>query len=190
MLLKPRIWQPIVLALIACHRVAPSDTAPERCAPSVPRTAHHPLATRPAALAGDYDLIQVQSQPTGGKTTTGRLHLVQLDSAARARATGGPVRDLTGSLETTAGDSAWRANVGSRDPRYPGVVLAGDHMIVGRVGLDAYTEHLTITAVSPEGFWGWWRGVPGFDVVMDTDAARVLPDPAGFFCALRASRSQ
>jgi hypothetical protein len=188
--LAPRIWQALVLVLIACHRAAPSDTAPERCAPSVPRTAHNPLATRPAALAGEYNLIQVQTQPIGGKTTTGRLHLAELDSSARAGGVGGPVRDLTGWLKTAAGDSAWRSNVGSRDPKYPGVVLAGDHVILGRASLDAYTEHLTITAVAPEGFWGWWRGVPGFDVTMDTDAGRVLPDPAGYFCALRASESR
>jgi hypothetical protein len=190
MALNPRIWQTMALVLVACHQAAPSDTAPARCAASVPRTAHHPLASRPAALAGDYDLVQVQTQPTGGKTTAGHLHLVELDSSARARAAGGPVRDLTGWLETAAGDSAWRSNVGSRDPRSPGVVLAGDHVMLGRASLDTYTEHLTITAVSPDGFWGWWRGVPGFNVAMDTAAGRVLPDPAGYFCALRVTRSQ
>jgi hypothetical protein len=185
MALNPRIWQPVVLVLLACHQAGPSDTAPARCAPSVPRSAHHPLTSRPTALAGDYDLIQVQTQPDGGLTISGKLHLFELDSAARARAVGGPVRDLTGWLVTARGDSAWRSNVGSRDSRFPGVVLAGDHVMLGRAGLNQYSEHLMITAVSSDGFWGWWRGVPGFEMTMDTDAGRALPDPAGYFCALR-----
>jgi hypothetical protein len=188
MALTPRILQPLILVLLACHRGAPSDTAPARCPASVPPTAHHPLATQPRALAGDYDLIQVQTQPVGGKTITGRLHLFELDSAARVLAAGGPVRDLSGWLETAAGDTAWRANVGSREPKFPGVVLAGDHVMLGRARVDAYSEHLTITAVSPQGFWGWWRGVPGLDVTMDSVTHRVLPDPAGYFCALRVTR--
>jgi hypothetical protein len=186
MALNPRIWQPIAIALLACQRGAPPTAGPARCGPNVPRSAQHPLASRAAALAGDYDLIQVRTQPVGGETSSGRLHLVPLDSAARAMAVGGAVRDLTGWLEPTAGDSAWRSRVGSRDPMHPGVVLAGDHVRLGQTSLDGYSEHLTITAVSPEGFWGWWKAEPGFEVTMDAES-RVLPDPAGYFCALRVT---
>jgi hypothetical protein len=187
MALNPRIWQPIAIALLACHRAAPSATEPARCGPNVPRSARHPIASRAAALAGDYELIQVRTQPVSGETSSGRLHLVPLDSAARALAVGGAVRDLTGWLELTAGDSVWRSNVGSRDPEYPGVVLAGDHLRLGQTSVGGYSEHLTITAVSPEGFWGWWRADPGLEVTMDGEAKRVLPDPAGYFCALRVT---
>jgi hypothetical protein len=183
MALNPRIWQPIALALLACHRVTPTPE-PARCGPNVPRSAQHPLASRPAALAGDYELIQVRTQPVGGETSSGRLHLVPLDSAARAIAVGGAVRDLNGWLELAADDSAWRSNVGSRDPTHPGVVLAGDHLRLGQATPDGYRENLTITAVSPEGFWGWWKAEPGFEVTMNAES-RVLPDPAGYFCALR-----
>jgi hypothetical protein len=185
MALNPRIWQPIAIALLACHRAAPAPE-PARCGPNVPRSAQHPLAARPAALAGDYDLIQVRTQPVGGETSSGRLHLVPLDSAARAMAVGGAVRDLTGWLEPAAGDSAWRSNVGSRDPAHPGVVLAGDHLRLGQASPDWYSEHLMITAVSPEGFWGWWKAEPGFEVTMDAES-RALPDPAGYFCALKVT---
>jgi hypothetical protein len=186
MALNPRIWQPVAIALLACHRGAPPTSEPARCGPSVPRSAQHPLASRAAALAGDYDLIQVRTQPVGGETSSGRLHLVPLDSAARAMAVGGAVRDLTGWLEPIAGDSAWRSSVGSRDRMHPGVVLAGDHVRLGQTNLDGYGEQLTITAVSPEGFWGWWKAEPGFEVTMDAES-RVLPDPAGYFCALRVT---
>jgi hypothetical protein len=185
MALNPRIWQPIAIALFAC-RAAPPTPQPTRCGPNVPRSAQNPLASRAAALAGDYDLIQVRTQSVGGETSSGRLHLVPLDPAARAMAVGGAVRDLTGWLEPSAGDSAWRSSVGSRDPMHPGVVLAGDHVRLGQTKLDGYGEHLTITAVSPEGFWGWWKAEPGFEVTMDAES-RVLPDPAGYFCALRVT---
>jgi hypothetical protein len=187
MALNPRIWQPIAITLLACHQAAPSATEPARCGPNVPRSAQHPIASRAAALAGVYDLIQVRTQPLGGETSSGRLHLMPLDSTARAMAVGGAVRDLTGWLEPAAGDRSWRSNVGSRDPKYPGVVLAGDHVRLGQASLDGYSEHLTITAVSPEGFWGWWKAEPGFDVTMDAEGRRALPDPAGYFCALRVT---
>jgi hypothetical protein len=187
MALNPRIWQPIALAVLACHRAAPSVPPPAPCGPYVPRTAQHPIASGVAALVGDYVLTQVRTQPVGGETSSGRLHLMPLDSATRAVAAGGAVRDLSGWLETANGDSAWRSSVGSRDPAYPGVVLAGDHLQLGQSRLDGYSEHLTITAVSPEGFWGWWKAEPGLNVTMDAEGRRVLPDPAGYFCALRVT---
>jgi hypothetical protein len=177
MALNPRLWQPIALALLACHRTAPTDVGPARCGPSVPGSAQHPIASRAAALAGDYELIQVRTQPVGGETSTGRLHLVPLDSAARAAAMGGPIRDLTGWLDPATGDTAARWSV----------VLAGDHLRLGQASGDGYSEHLTITAVAPDGFWGWWKAEPGFVVTMDAETQRVLPDPAGYFCALRAT---
>src|SRR3954468_14574166 len=66
--LTPRVWSLISLALIvgtgasACH--PPSSVAsPERCGPTVPETAQHPIAIPARQLAGDYDLIQVRTQP-------------------------------------------------------------------------------------------------------------------------------
>ncbi len=185
MALNPRIWQPLALLLLACQRPTPSDAEPSRCGPQVPPTAQHPISTKPVALGGYYELIQVQTQPAAGRRSSGRLHLRPLDSESRVLGSGGPARSLTGWLEMAGGDSAWRSNVGSRDPKNPGVVLAGDHLRLGQPNLGGYTEHLTITAVAPEGFWGWWRAVPGFDVTMDAENRRVLPDPAGYFCALR-----
>jgi len=141
----------------------------------------------PAAdLAGDYRLVQVRTQPAPSVTTSGRLHLMPVDSATRAAAVGGAVRELTGWLDPMDGDSLWRADAGSRDPAHPGAVLAGSHLRLGQSGsLDAYVEHLTITAVSRDGFWGWWKAEPGFELTLDSASGRRLPDPAGFFCALR-----
>jgi hypothetical protein len=169
---------------MACLPAA-STAEPERCKPSVPPEAQHPITARAHSLAGDYELIQVQTQPTAGVARSGSLHLVSLDSAARAGAAGGAARDLIGWLTVTQGDSARRPDAGSRDPNRPGVVLTGDHLRLGQAGdVDAYVEHLTITAVGPSGFWGWWKADPGWDVAARR-GVRTLPDPAGYFCAHR-----
>jgi hypothetical protein len=149
----------------------------------------HPIALQPALLAGDYELIQVQSQPKSGEMTSGRLHLAPMDSATKARATGNAVRDLIGWLDLDGGDPAWRAAVSSRDTHAPGAVLTGQHLRLGQVGQpDALVHILTVTAVAPDGFWGWWRADPGMAVTTEPGTDRVLPDPAGYFCALRADR--
>jgi hypothetical protein len=117
---------------------------------------------------------------------SGQLHLTPVDSAFRAASVGGAVRDLIGWFDPAENDTLPRPDASSRDPAEPGAVLAGSHLRLGPAGtLDAYVEHLTITAVSPEGFWGWWKAEPGFKLTLDRTSGRRLPDPAGFFCALR-----
>ena len=167
--------------LAACAPRSSRLPAPSRCDPRVPETAQHPISVAPLALAGDYELIQVQTQPGGGGVMTGRLHLAPLDSAAKAAAYGGPVRDLVGRLESAAADSL----TSSHERR---VVLAGLHLIINQ---SEYAEggahNLEITAVAPEGMWGWWKADRGL-ALTETQSRRVLPDPAGYFCALRLGR--
>jgi hypothetical protein len=144
------------------------------------------MAFPAAALAGDYRLVEVRTQPSPGSARSGRLHLFPVDSATRAASVGGAVRDLIGWFDPADGDSASRVQAGSRDPEHPGAVLAGSHLRLGQAGtLDAYVDNLTITAVSEDGFWGWWKEEPGLEVAVDRNSGRRLPDPAGFFCALR-----
>jgi hypothetical protein len=140
---------------------------------------------RPSALAGDYELIQVQTQPAGGTVLRGRLHLSPLDSSAKAGSAGGAVRDLVGWLNSEGGDAEWREAVASRDPSRPGAVLAGQRLRLGAPGSAEQLVHsLEITAVAPEGFWGWWKADRGL-ALTETGNQRVVPDPAGYFCALR-----
>jgi hypothetical protein len=175
----------LIGAGLACHRRL-SPAGPERCGPAVPETAQHPVVRSAVLLAGEYDLIQVRTQPVAGITSVSRLHLEQPDSQARAAAVGGAARDLVGWLDPVEGDTTWRPGAGSRDPDQPGSVLAGDHLRLGQPGSpDAHVEHLTITAVALDGFWGWWRADPGWEITTDSATKRVLPDPAGYFCALR-----
>ena len=142
----------------------------------------------PSALAGDYELIQVQTQPSGGTPTRGRLHLAPLDSATKASAAGGAVRDLIGWLETTAADSTGPSAIPSGDPPRTVVVLAGQRLRVGQsVALSGAIHSLEITAVAPEGFWGWWKADRGL-ALTEAEGRRILPDPAGYFCAFRLDR--
>ena len=163
------------LALAACHPATSSAPEPARCGPRVPETAQHPIAMRAVLLAGDYELIQIQTQPRAGLATTGKLHLAPLDSAARAGAVGGAVRDLVGWLDLAKGNEV--------------AALAGQHLRLGPTTYpDGVAENLTITAVAPEGFWGWWQADRGMAVTTEPGTSRVVPDPAGYFCALRVTR--
>jgi hypothetical protein len=172
---------------IAGCQSQPAMPRPEQCRPGVPPHAEHPIATRPSLLAGDYELFQVQTQPHAGVVTSGRLHLEPLDSAARAGAVGGPARDLVGRLEPHGKYGGQRAALARGEQAHARAVLAGDHLVLGAVGsLEGYVEHLTITAVAPEGFWGWWKAESAMELAAG-DQGRILPDPAGYFCAVRVS---
>jgi len=170
-----------VLVLVGCSAAPSPAPEPPRCPPRVPETAQHPIAVRTSSLAGEYDLIQVQTQPASGVVTTGRLHLAPLDSSARAEAAGGPTRDLTGRLELDR--STGRESIEA--------ALAGQHLRLGHPASgDGVIQNLTITAVAPAGFWGWWKSDRGVAVVTEPGTGRVIPDPAGYFCALRRDVSR
>src|SRR5688500_2322926 len=155
--LPPRLALRLILLLVAaCGPARSSAPEPARCGPSVPETAQHPIAVPASALAGDYELIQVQTQPSGGTPTRGRLHLAPLDSSTKASAAGGAVRDLIGWLETSAADSTGPPATPPGNPARTVVVLAGQRLRVGQsVALSGAIQNLEITAVAPEGFWGW-----------------------------------
>lgn len=177
----------LALALAACGPAARLPVEPARCGPAVPATAQHPLAFRPVELAGIYDLILVQSQPSSDSKTAGRLHLSPLDSVTKAAAAGGAVRDLAGWLDPAESDSLWPSGVASRNAARPGAVLAGHHLRLGQADYpDGAAHSLTITAVSPQGFWGWWKADRGVALATEPGTGHLIPDPAGYFCALRS----
>lgn len=54
--------------------------------------------------------------------------------------------------------------------------------------LDASPDVLTITHVSPQGFWGHWEHrQTGIARAEDARTGEWLPNPAGFFCAQRVT---
>ena len=141
------------------------------------------------ALGGDYELIQITWQPVPAIVTRGHLHLEVPDSLWREVPCGfrKARRDLIGwyrSGDTTA--SAWRALLESRDPARPGVVVRGATIRIGQhCVLDGGDDDLVITAVAPQGFWGYWTQDLGIGVLLDTVTHGILPNPTGFFCAIR-----
>jgi predicted NUDIX family NTP pyrophosphohydrolase len=120
MVSNPIVWPAIAVIGLGlqsgCH--SSSTPSPERCGPAVPASAQHPISARAGTLAGDYQLIQVQTQPKAGKTSVGRLHLAALDSVSRAHAVGGAVRDLASQCRITGSESTW-CRTGGR-PSSPG----------------------------------------------------------------------
>jgi hypothetical protein len=57
--------------------------------------------------------------------------------------------------------------------------------------LDASPDVLTITHVSPRGFWGRWENrQTGIGRAADARTGEWLPNPAGYFCAWRVTTEQ
>jgi hypothetical protein len=100
------------------------------------------------------------------------------------------MRDLVGWYDSGS-QTDLGINSSSQDSRHPGVVLVGSHLRLGDTDHgQAASRNLTITAVAPEGFWGWWRLEPGLRVTRESAGRRVMPDPAGYFCAYRVKASR
>jgi hypothetical protein len=138
-------------------------------------------------LVGDFVLVQVATQPAGERAITGRLHLARPDTTTPLP----PFRrwaDLIGWFDSPDARPEWRAVTNSRDPLNPGATV--DNFVL-RIGqhymLDGSSDNLWITAIAPGGFWGWWKSDLGFALTLDTLAHRVVPDPAGYFCARRVT---
>jgi hypothetical protein len=94
--------------------------------------------------------------------------------------------DEIGWFDPERADSAWRRIVGSHDPLNPGVSVRRESMRIGmQEALDGRGDDFTITAVSQAGFWGWWMTDLGIGVAIDTQHGRLIPNPAGYFCAIR-----
>jgi hypothetical protein len=164
---------------------------PDACPFAVPRDATR--FSKLATLAGDYDLIEISSQPAPRLLMHARLHLEvpPPDSAPaapsrlwsrRAELTGW--LDPAGTVEEGRGpiavDTA-RANVSGRGAELFITNAEGP----GETGL----EVLTITAVSSRGFWGHWDSDAGIVVEVDSRTGLVLPPRLGFFCARRRGGS-
>ena len=167
-----------LLALSACASPRLAAPAPAECPVAVPTTATRVSLDSLSRLAGDYELIQVSWQPGPPSVTRGRLHLAVPDSGEREVPCGLRTmrRDLVGWYQRD--DMAALARIGA--------VLDGHGVWIGSFcGFDGGGDVLTITAVSPHGFWGSWQSDLGIAILIDTVTHTLMPDPAGFFCALR-----
>ncbi len=169
----------IISACAAPRLAAPAPaSAPADCPIAVPSTATRVMPDSLARLAGDYALIQVSWQPGPPSVTRGLLHLAVPDSGQREVPCGLRTmrRDLVG----------WYQQDGVAASARIHAVLDGRGVWIGSFcAFDGGGDILGITAVSPHGFWGSWRSDLGIAVLIDTVTHTLMPDPAGFFCALR-----
>jgi hypothetical protein len=152
-------------------------------------------STRAGELQGEYDLILVSTWASEtGESLRGRLHLEPTDTLHRFHE-----RSPFGSRPVSArplwGWAAfppphinvpWGADPASHDPDHPGVLVhAPGHIELGVWrGLDGSSVTLRVERVTPAGFSGRWGSDLG-DIRATDENGRVLPNPNGYFCALR-----
>ena len=149
------------------------DSAAESAAP--------PSPTQIDGLAGHFRITQVRTSSPGDEWVT-EITLSRVDSAqrevAKQRRRFGPIprQDLR-----LAGTWHW-------SPRYhdgPSEWDAGILYLGCRDCTDASPDELQISAIDAGGFRGKWRN-PQTGIVHEADErGRPLPDPAGYFCAVR-----
>jgi hypothetical protein len=178
----------LLLAAACAHGRVDSVKVAE-CPYAVPPDAARVISRSLEELAGDYKLIQITWQPAPPVLSRGRLHLEVPDSAWREVPCGAGklTRDLIGWYRPEHTDRrGWRRIVESTDPAEPGAVLRGWRLTIGQhCVMDGSSDNFVITAVSPRGFWGYWAQDLGIAMVMDSATGRIVPNAAGFFCALR-----
>lgn len=177
------VARPAVAQSIAC--VVPSDS-PAKVVVVDSARAH--------TLAGDYDLVLVSSwEREAGRSLRGLLHLEPTDSlhrfyelgfAGRHRADDRP---LWGWLTLLYSDVTVprTADPASHDPDHPGVLLHASGRLELGVwrGNDGSSTSLAVQRVWPLGFSGHWSSDLGIRVIVKQ--GRVLPNPHGYFCAIR-----
>jgi hypothetical protein len=79
----------------------------------------------------------------------------------------------------------WTADPSSHDVDRPGVLLHATGRLELGVwrGFDGSSTNLAVLGVSPHGFSGRWSSDLG--IVQIVEQGRVLPNPNGYFCAIR-----
>jgi hypothetical protein len=74
----------------------------------------------------------------------------------------------------------------SKDLDRPGGVWTRGALRLGDLDvLDGTGEVLTVTHIGPSGFRGEWQSDLGIAVIVDSATNRALPNPGGYFCAIR-----
>jgi len=147
-----------------------------------PASAAPPTEQQIASLVGRFSLTQVitsfpaSEQPSPERTTVELHRPDSVTRAATARRLIGRPKNLQ--LVGTLGDKGHSLAGAVK-------VDAGTLFIGCRDCNDASPDHLKISAISDRGFWGTWVDYQtGIGRVFGKDG-KPLPDPAGYFCALR-----
>jgi len=183
----------LLLGLAAACAPRPAPTAgiaAGACRPEPPAGAGPLTPERAPWLAGRFRLITVttsQGRAYRHAAETG-LTLRMADSLERAAATARGVGHAPRRALQFVGRWRWAPDSEAQQPDLA-EVDAGVLYLGCRDCLDGSPWHLQITAVSPAGFWGTWRDYQTGTVRAVDGRGRELPDPAGFFCAVREAGS-
>jgi hypothetical protein len=178
-----------VISLGAWSPRPPEGVATTACEVKAPRGTSPFTIAKVEELAGDFEIVTVDTTSIPTQSANRRLHLYVNDSLRRypARRIGysAGARHLAGWIISDASDP-YTTMLKSRDPDHPGVIWLGDRLRIGDYDVldGAGGDNLSITWYSKDGFGGSWTSDMGFAVVIDS-LGRMLPNPAGYFCARR-----
>ena len=171
----------------ACAPVPQPETSPQSCPYLVPPGSDPYWANTTSSvlrLVGRYDLFAVTvSDGPPVWTWQTELTLTTTDSLFRPI----PAPD-TGAIYAPwlAGTIRWKSQDGEGVWRHDTVQVEYDTMYVGcRHCNDGVVVDYHIIAITPYGFWGLWIDrQTGLGSIVDS-TGRLLPNPAGHFCARR-----
>jgi hypothetical protein len=173
------------LGTLACGRAA--SFGPSECAGPAPMNAGpYPRydSDSAALFAAEYELIELNL--SSGERQPPRRARLALSPAAP-----------TDSLAVLRGSTTWLQPSGAVDTLANGQPFSEAALVdaagVLHVGcypcLDGGASLYRIVAAGPSGLWGLWETPINENLMRlsDTRTGRDLPNPAGFFCALRRS---
>jgi len=178
----------LLLALIACapgH--SPDARSPNDCPGPIERRAAQLDRGDLPALVGRFRLVMVMTSHPGKSKkwwiTRSELTLALADSTRKAESRTRRLGYMRRADLQLVGQWDW--SKGKHPPEL--AELDGRILFLGcRDCNDASPDVLRITSVSRRGFSGSWRNYQtGIGVAVDAKTKRTVPDPAGFFCAIR-----
>jgi hypothetical protein len=174
----------VVHLLNSSHAVAQSA---EVCGRTPPRDTRPVDWGRVQSLAGTYDLVLVDTAgtPRAPQRRSFPMRLWVPDSTQAAGGLAG--WSLAGAMGFA--DSSLAKQRPAIYAAEPNVGLVGRTLYLGQVAwLDGVGDLLHPAQVNETGFWGGWEHTSGLAVVVATGSTEPPPpEPAGYFCAWRAS---
>ncbi len=183
-----RYWLWMLAATSGCSLPPRITLGPPEC-PTPPGEAPQTPSIIPATVAGSFRLVQVwTSYVTNGRPFVQhfRLDLRIPDSVSAQPTPASPFNRPRSNLQLIGDRSAVGDTVSHREP----VEVDAGRLYMGcRDCADASPDVGRITLVGPSGFQGvWGNAQTGIGRAID-DRGRELPNPQGYFCAIRDSSS-
>lgn len=174
----------LVFTTTSCAASTHQPQRPVECDPLAPGDALPLDRAQINDLAGSFRLVKVltsHDKYPEHSIRRGGLSLQSPDSVQRAASRRRGLGYLQRANLQFVGEVVWSTEYRESVEIDDGILYVGC-----RGCDDGSPTHLTITAVSPRGFWGTWRNYQtGIAFIVDRETGERLPDPAGYFCAIR-----